>query len=124
MPPIRSLPLAPALVIAASLAASAAHAEARRSAQSFPAPRMSLPAFFAIPPRVATPPRPSHEESIRASLDQPRKPERENSSKPGIKDHDRFDNRRYDNDREEYERAKERAGHHFGGHGRDDSPGC
>ena len=78
-----------------------ARAEARRTAQSLPAQvRSNLPA----PAKLA------------------RGPERDDKARRAG-DRGRSDDRRYGFDRGEYERAKDREGHKFGRHGREDSPG-
>jgi hypothetical protein len=116
------------VAIAALLTAGSAHAEARRSAQSIPAPTRFSPPTPA-PLRTGTPGKVSREEPQRGQLAQRggndrSGGERNDASNRGRGDHDRYDNRRYDNDRDEYERGKDHEGHHFGHHDRDDSPGC
>lgn len=102
MPRIQNL-IAPLAAVATLLAAGTAHAEARRSAQSIPV----VTRFTPPPPAKAT-----RQEPGRAERQQ------------GRDDRNRFDNRRYKYDRDDYEREKERKGHKFEHHDRDDSPGC
>lgn len=97
----RSSHLIRLLAATALLAAGTAHAEARRAAQSLTAKaRVSPPA-----PAKLT-----------------RDVEREDKARR-TGDRGRPDDRRNGSDRDEYERAKDREGHKFGHHGREDSPG-
>ena len=117
------------LVSIALVAAGTAHAEPRRAAQSFPAPmRFSTPA--PMPLRSLAPARTARNEDARAPVTRSRISERSETSNRGRDERggqgakDRYDNHRYDDHRDEYEKGKEHEGHHFGHHGRDDSPGC
>lgn len=102
------------LATAALLIGGTAHAEARRSAQSMPAP-----VGFRLPEPVKT----SRTEPARQDFTKVVASKRDDL--PGRSDRGKFDSRRYGNDRDEYERGKEREGFKFEHHhGRGDSPGC
>lgn len=112
---LRSYSLLLPLAATALLTAGTAHAEAHRAAQSLPgASRFNPPA----------PPKASREEPARGQFTRSRTPEGEAYGNRSRNDPGHYDNRRYDIDRDDYERAKEREGHHFGHHGHGDSPGC
>ena len=115
MPPLHRLLLP--LATAALLSAGAAHAEARRSSQSFPAAvRFSAPVRAPVRAtvNVGSPARTNRDDF--ASRGRGDRYER------GEDNRAQFDNRRHAGPRDwhDYEKGKNNEGHHFGHHDRDD----
>lgn len=131
MPPLHRLFLP--LATAALLSAGAAHAEARRSAQSLPASvRFSTPAPTPLraPVNAGSPARTNRDNDARNALARSRSGGRDDFASRGHGDRyerggdnrGQFDNRRHQGPRDwhDYEKGKDNEGHHFGHHDRDD----